>query len=80
MTKAKVPDWYKQKRREERALAGNPTGWGGKREGSGRKRQDYTQEEIVVKLNITQFQHKLLLELGNGSVRQGIQNIINESV
>lgn len=78
--KARTPDWLKAQRRVERALKGNPTGWGGKRPGAGRKKSDLSNEQIVVKLNITRFQQKILLELGEGSLLRGIQKLIDDNV
>ena len=76
------PEFIKQIEREKRRAArakrlGRPIGtWGGRRKGAGtKKKRDYTHE---VRLNLNRIQVQILEGMGNGSIRDGIQALINE--
>lgn len=76
------PDWLIEKEREKRREArakklGRPVGkWGGYRKGSGKKRK--REFDFMVGIDVTRIQQKILEDMGQGSLQQGIQALINE--
>lgn len=78
------PEWLAAKRiekqREKRAekLGREIGSWGGKRQGAGRKpwKEKPIGDTIVVKLN--NIQRMSLMEMGNGDVAKGIEELINQ--
>lgn len=75
-----MPQWMRDQIREaakQRRLSEGLNTWGGKREGSGRKKQ-YNRLTIVVKFN--RIQRLNLEELGEGDVEKGVQALIDKHV
>ena len=83
-----IPEWrleqiyeeMQRKRKEElSAKLGRPVlDWGGKRPGSGRKKQIKTY--VTFKLELNKIQQKVLAEMGEGSIDKGILKLINENM
>jgi hypothetical protein len=78
-----LPDWVKEQKRQIRKELGNPTNWGGKRQGSGRPMKPFSERKIkeytfILKLN--PIQQKILTEMGNGNIQIGILKLIQENV
>lgn len=83
-----IPDWKLQEiydqmvkeRLEQRAKKlGRPvTTWGGKRSNSGRKKLIKTATVIEIELN--SIQKKILVEMGDGSLSDGVLKLINENM
>ena len=78
-----LPDWVKDQKRSIRKELGNPTNWGGRRQGSGRPRMPYSEKKIkeysfTIRLN--PLQQKILGEMGNGNIHIGIIKLIEENV
>ena len=74
------PEWYKQLQREKRRayrakkLGRSIGSWGGYRKGAGRPREkDYNQ---TVNLMLNNIQKTALEEMGDGSLRKGIEALI----
>lgn len=74
----KVPQWLKDKRRAERQLLGNPTGWGGRRRGAGRKPNKKPVQGILVSISINRIQEMNLMEMGEGDINKGVQVLIDK--
>lgn len=52
--------------------------WGGEREGGfGKKSKPYN---TVIKLQLNSVQQKILTEMGDGNIAQGIEKLINENM
>jgi hypothetical protein len=78
-----LPDWVKDQRRQIRKEMGNPTNWGGKRQGAGRPAMPYSQKKIKeysMTLRLNPLQQKILSEMGNGNIPLGIIKLIEEHV
>ena len=78
-----LPDWVKDQRRQIRKEMGNPTNWGGKRQGAGRPAMPYSQKktkEYSMTLRLNPLQQKILSEMGNGNIPLGIIKLIEEHV
>ena len=83
-----IPEWrleqiwqdIQKKHKEERSKKlGRPVlDWGGRRPNSGRKKQIKTH--VVFKLELNKVQQKVLAEMGEGSIEQGILKLINENM
>ena len=78
------PEWLILKQREarrskrEKKLGRTVGKWGGRRVGAGRpkvKTFDYT-----VGINVSNLQHKMLLEMGNGDLSEGVIALIKEYI
>tara|TARA_R110000823_G_scaffold195184_1_gene326497 strand:+ start:453 stop:731 length:279 start_codon:yes stop_codon:yes gene_type:complete len=78
------PEWLVLKLREarrtqrEKKLGRTVGKWGGNRVGAGRPRVklfDYT-----VGINVSKLQHKMLLEMGNGDLSDGVIALIREYI
>ena len=82
MTKSwrQMTEEEKDERRKIRKMFGNPSNWGGKRQGAGRPRSAHSKREWVIKITLNPIQVMSLKELGNGEVDRGVQKIINEKV
>ena len=83
-----IPEWrleqiwqdIQKKHKEERAQKrGRPVlDWGGKRPGSGRKKQVKTY--VNFKLELNKVQQQVLAEMGEGSIEKGILKLINDNM
>jgi len=73
--KAKRNAYYREWRRKKR-LKEKKGQWGGKRKGAGRKKKVIE----IFKFNLNKIQEKNLRELGEGSVKAGIQKLIDQHV
>lgn len=83
-----IPEWrleqiyqeMERKRKEQlSAKRGRPVlDWGGKRPGSGRKKQIRTI--VTFKLELNKVQQKVLAEMGDGSIDKGVLKLINENM
>lgn len=83
-----IPEWrleqiwqdIQKKHKEERAKKlGRPVlDWGGKRPGSGRKKQVKTY--VNFKLELNKVQQQVLAEMGEGSIEKGILKLINDNM
>ena len=78
-----LPDWVKEQKRQIRKELGNPTNWGGRRQGAGRPTMPYSDKKIkeysfTIRLN--PLQQKILGEMGNGNIQIGIIKLIEENV
>ena len=72
-----LPQWIKDQIKEQKKQRGEYKGWGGKREGAGRKKQ-LDRLTIVVKMN--RIKRMNLEELGDGDVQAGVQRLIDDHV
>lgn len=78
-----LPDWVKEQKRQIRKELGNPTNWGGKRQGAGRPTMPFSQrkhKEFSMTLRLNPLQQKILSEMGNGNIPLGIMKLIQENV
>jgi hypothetical protein len=81
------PEWLVLKQREhnrrlrEKRL-GRPVGtWGGKRPGAGlKKKTEEPKYTNLVALTLNNIQKQLLIEMGNGDLDTGVQNLINQHI
>lgn len=81
------PEWLVLKQREhnrklrEKRL-GRPVGtWGGKRQGAGtKKRADRIEKTDSISLKLNSIQKKILMEIGNGDMNAGVQELINQHI
>ena len=81
------PEWLVLKQREhnrqlrEKRL-GRPVGtWGGKRQGAGiKKTKEEPKYSNLIALNLNNIQKKVLIEMGNGDLDTGVQNLINQHI
>ena len=72
-------DMVKQKKEAMSKKLGRPVGdWGGKRKGAGRPKVLKTKTTIDLALN--PIQAKVLTEMGEGSIEEGILKLINENM
>lgn len=75
-----LPDWVKEQKRQIRKELGNPTNWGGKRQGSGRPRTGRKLKEFSFTVRLNPIQQQILSEMGNGNIHIGIIKLIEEHV
>lgn len=78
-----LPDWVKEQKRAIRKELGNPTNWGGKRQGAGRPVKPFTErkiKEFSMTLKLTPIQQKILSEMGGGNIPLGVVRLIEEHV
>lgn len=78
-----LPDWVKEQKRQIRKELGNPTNWGGKRQGAGRPSLPFTQKknkEFSMTLILNPIQQKILSEMGGGNIPLGIKRLIEENI
>lgn len=82
MTKSwrQMTEEEKDERRKIRKMFGNPSNWGGKRQGAGRPRSATSKREWVIKIKLNPIQVLSLKEIGNGYLERGVEKIINEKV
>jgi len=81
------PEWLVLKQREhnrqlrEKRL-GRPIGtWGGKRQGAGlKKKTEEPKYTNLVALTLNRIQKQVLIEMGNGDLDAGVQNLINQHI
>jgi hypothetical protein len=81
------PEWLILKQREHRRQLrekrlGRPIGtWGGKRPGAGiKKKIEEPKYTNLIALTLNNIQKQVLIEMGNGDLDAGIQNLINQHV
>lgn len=74
----KKPDHFKE------SFVGPRNTWGGKRKGAGRKPWKKAQEKpsqgLTVQLKLNNIQVMLLKELGNGSLDDGVQALVDKEM
>jgi hypothetical protein len=74
----KKPDHFKE------TFVGPKNTWGGRRLGAGRKPwkkvEEKTQEGLTVQLKLNNIQVMLLKELGNGSLDNGVQALVDKEM
>jgi hypothetical protein len=74
----KKPDHFKE------SFVGPRNTWGGKRKGAGRKPWKKDQEKpsqgLTVQLKLNNIQVMLLKELGNGSLDDGVQALVDKEM
>lgn len=78
-----LPDWVKEQKRAIRKELGNPTNWGGKRQGAGRPVKPFSErkiKEFSMTLKLTPIQQKILSEMGGGNIPLGVVRLIEEHV
>ena len=81
------PEWLVLKQREhnrqlrEKRL-GRPVGtWGGKRQGAGlKKKTEEPKYTNLIALTLNNIQKQVLIEMGNGDMDAGVQNLINQHI